>query len=172
MAKFVLDWEVDDIFDFSTIGIVASVRPHRLAFALNQVVNPPLYRATEDAHLKSGGRGVQVPLFRPDASSETASSFVLLENYGYYQPESTQSGLFSQVGAEEVPGDWQRQKLIKNLKNFDFFLLIFGAQSSAQTSRWTRLLRSVEEVTLAEEINNIESISGAEALLEIEPMTK
>jgi hypothetical protein len=97
---------------------------------------------------------------------------VLIENYGYYQPESAQLGLFSQVSPEIEQGDWQRQKLIKNLKNFDFFLLIFGTRSSAQTSHWTRTLRRVDEVTFAEEIKNIESVSGAEVLLEIEPITK
>ncbi len=172
MAKFVLDWEVDDIFDFSIIGIIASVRPHRLAFALNQVVNPPLFRTPADAQLKTGGRTVLVPLFRPEASDQIATNLVLIENYGYYQPESAQLGLFSQVSPEIEQGDWQRQKLIKNLKNFDFFLLIFGVKSSAQISHWTRTLRRVDEVTFAEEIKNIESISGAEVLLEIEPITK
>ena len=170
MAKFVLDWDSEELFNFRAIGMVSSVRPHRLVFAMNQVLPVAMFRDDCDLSVHLSGMACQVPLFRP-MDSDPATDLVLLENYAYHHPVAGDVGLFAQSEEESDSMEWDRVKLIKNLKQFDYFLLIFGTRTDSQLKEWAKLLRSLEGVVLAEEISEIESISGAEVLLEIEPNT-
>lgn len=171
MAKFVLDWDSEELFNFRAIGLVSAVRPHRLVFAMNEVFPVSLFRADPDTTVYLSGLACQVPVFKP-LDSDAATDLVLLENFAYHQPASREVGLFAQTEEESNSLEWDRVKLIKNLKQFDYFLLIFGVRTDAQINKWVKLLRSLDCVVLAEEISKIQSISGAEALLEIEPNTK
>lgn len=148
MAKYSLDISSEEHYDFDVFSITSTESVYRIIHELNGLLNIDLQLNTLLDFSHPNGDDFYFPVY-VYFHDELNIEFNLLPNQTSYQPHQSMKHAVSDLFAGEVE---QSVKLIPELENTDFFLLLKGDNrfmynhTVLETIRKSNLLINVNEV--------------------------